>query len=35
VYRGHTDPWKYDWARGQLTETMALLGRPIAAKPSR
>jgi aminoglycoside phosphotransferase (APT) family kinase protein len=28
VYRGHTDPWEYDWARGQLTDVMALLGRP-------
>jgi len=28
VYRGHTNPWEYDWARGQLTEVMALLGRP-------
>ena len=27
VYRGHTDPGQYDWARGQLDETMALLGR--------
>jgi aminoglycoside phosphotransferase (APT) family kinase protein len=27
VYRGHTDPWEYDWARGQLTDVMALLGR--------
>jgi aminoglycoside phosphotransferase (APT) family kinase protein len=35
VYRGHADPWEYDWARGQLTETMALLGRPAGAKPSR
>jgi aminoglycoside phosphotransferase (APT) family kinase protein len=25
VYRGHTDPWEYDWARGQLTDIMALL----------
>jgi aminoglycoside phosphotransferase (APT) family kinase protein len=27
VYRGHTDPRQYDWARGQLREVMALLGR--------
>jgi hypothetical protein len=27
VYRGHTDTGQYDWARGQLTEIMALLGR--------
>ena len=27
VYRGHTDSEQYDWARGQLTEVMALLGR--------
>jgi aminoglycoside phosphotransferase (APT) family kinase protein len=27
VYRGHTDPRQYDWARGQLTDSMALLGR--------
>jgi aminoglycoside phosphotransferase (APT) family kinase protein len=27
VYRGHTDSRQYDWARGQLTETMALFGR--------
>jgi aminoglycoside phosphotransferase (APT) family kinase protein len=26
VYRGHTDTRQYDWARGQLTATMALLG---------
>ena len=26
VYRGHTDPAAYDWARAQLTETMALFG---------
>lgn len=26
VYRGHTDSRQYDWARGQLTEVMALLG---------
>lgn len=26
VYRGHADPWEYDWARGQLAEVMALLG---------
>lgn len=35
VYRGHTDPWEYDWARGQLSEAMALLGRrvPLSAAP--
>jgi aminoglycoside phosphotransferase (APT) family kinase protein len=27
VYRGHTDPWEYDWSRERLTEVMALLGR--------
>jgi aminoglycoside phosphotransferase (APT) family kinase protein len=27
VYRGHTDTKQYDWARQQLTETMALFGR--------
>jgi hypothetical protein len=27
VYRGHTDPWEYDWSRERLTEAMALLGR--------
>jgi aminoglycoside phosphotransferase (APT) family kinase protein len=27
VYRGHTDPWEYDWARGHLTDVMALFGR--------
>jgi aminoglycoside phosphotransferase (APT) family kinase protein len=27
-YRGHTDTRQYDWARGQLTDVMALLGRP-------
>lgn len=26
VYRGHTDPWEYDWARGHLTRVMSLLG---------
>jgi aminoglycoside phosphotransferase (APT) family kinase protein len=26
VYRGHADPWEYDWARGQLAEVMALFG---------
>jgi len=26
VYRGHTDSVQYDWARGQLTEVMVLLG---------
>lgn len=28
VYRGHTDTRQYDWARGQLADVMALLGRP-------
>lgn len=28
VYRGHTDPGQYDWARARLDEIMALLGRP-------
>lgn len=27
VYRGHTDTAQYDWAREQLTDTMALFGR--------
>jgi aminoglycoside phosphotransferase (APT) family kinase protein len=27
VYRGHTNTLQYDWARGRLNETMALLGR--------
>jgi aminoglycoside phosphotransferase (APT) family kinase protein len=27
VYRGHADPRQYRWARGQLTEVMALFGR--------
>jgi hypothetical protein len=27
VYRGHTDPWEYDWARGHLTDVMALFGQ--------
>jgi fructosamine-3-kinase len=27
VYRGHTDPWEYNWARGHLTDVMALFGR--------
>ena len=27
VYRGHTDPAHYTWARGQLAEAMALFGR--------
>jgi hypothetical protein len=27
VYRGHTHRRQYDWARGQLTDVMALLGR--------
>ncbi|MET9132877.1 phosphotransferase family protein [Streptomyces antibioticus] len=27
VYRGHTDPGPYDWARERLAEAMALLGR--------
>jgi len=26
VYRGHTDPWQYDWARGHLADVMAMLG---------
>jgi aminoglycoside phosphotransferase (APT) family kinase protein len=26
VYRGHTDRRQYEWARGQLTDVMALLG---------
>ena len=26
VYRGHTHRLQYDWARGQLTDVMALLG---------
>jgi hypothetical protein len=26
VYRGHTNRLEYDWARGQLTDVMALLG---------
>jgi aminoglycoside phosphotransferase (APT) family kinase protein len=26
VYREHTDPWEYDWARSRLTDVMALLG---------
>ncbi len=26
VYRGHTDSRQYDWARGQLTDVMALFG---------
>jgi aminoglycoside phosphotransferase (APT) family kinase protein len=28
VYRGHGDTRQYDWARGQLADVMALLGRP-------
>lgn len=28
VYRGHSDPWEYDWARGLLAGIMASLGRP-------
>ncbi|MGW4895605.1 phosphotransferase family protein [Kitasatospora sp. NPDC004240] len=28
VYRGHTDPAQYHWARDRLTETLTLLGRP-------
>jgi aminoglycoside phosphotransferase (APT) family kinase protein len=28
VYRGHADTAQYDWARGQLTDIMALLGHP-------
>jgi hypothetical protein len=27
VYRGHTDTRQYFWARGQLTDVMALFGR--------
>jgi aminoglycoside phosphotransferase (APT) family kinase protein len=27
VFRGHTDPGQYDWARGRLDEVMALFGR--------
>ena len=27
VYRGHTDSKQYDWARAQLIEAMAMLGR--------
>jgi aminoglycoside phosphotransferase (APT) family kinase protein len=27
VYRGHADPQHYGWARGQLTDVMALFGR--------
>jgi aminoglycoside phosphotransferase (APT) family kinase protein len=27
VYRGHADTRQYDWARGQLTDVMALFGR--------
>jgi hypothetical protein len=27
VCRGHTDTRQYDWARGQLTDVMALFGR--------
>ncbi|PJI86607.1 phosphotransferase family protein [Luteimicrobium subarcticum] len=30
VYRGHTDTQQYDWARGQLDETLALLGHGAA-----
>ena len=30
VYRGHTDPGPYDWARERLAETMALLGHEAA-----
>ncbi|MGN6794187.1 MAG: phosphotransferase family protein [Streptosporangiaceae bacterium] len=26
VYRGHADPSQYDWARGQLSDIMALFG---------
>lgn len=29
VYRGHTHRREYDWARGQLTDVMALLGRSL------
>jgi hypothetical protein len=27
VYRGHTDSKQYDWAREQLIDAMAMLGR--------
>jgi hypothetical protein len=27
VYRGHTDTLQYDWARRQLIDAMAMLGR--------
>jgi hypothetical protein len=27
VYRGHTDTRQYNWARGQLTDVMAMFGR--------
>jgi aminoglycoside phosphotransferase (APT) family kinase protein len=27
IYRGHTDAGQYQWARGQLTDIMASLGR--------
>jgi aminoglycoside phosphotransferase (APT) family kinase protein len=30
VYRGHTDARQYNWARGQLADVLALLGRPSA-----
>jgi aminoglycoside phosphotransferase (APT) family kinase protein len=29
VYRGHTDRGQYDWARGRVTDAMALLGRSV------
>ena len=28
VYRGHTDPWQYEWARPQLDDVMGMLARP-------
>jgi len=31
VYRGHADPWEYDWARGHLADVMGLFG----VRPSR
>jgi aminoglycoside phosphotransferase (APT) family kinase protein len=32
VYRGVTDSRQYDWARGQLTDVMALLGRRLSGR---
>ena len=32
VYRGHADPWEYDWARGQLNDVMGLLGEQTARR---